>query len=52
MIVDLSWVAEGMIVVRIGAIHSLERVLKGFDGHEPRCRQGAASKDIEVSLGD
>lgn len=51
-IVDFSWVAEGMIVARIGAIHSLERVLKGFDGQEPRCRHGAASKDFVVSSGD
>lgn len=42
VIVDFSWVAEGMIVARIGTIHSLERVLKGFDGHEPRCRPEAA----------
>jgi hypothetical protein len=34
-IVDFSWVAEGMIVARIGVIHSLETVLRGFDGKEP-----------------
>lgn len=34
-IVDFSWVAEGMIVARVGVIHSLEAVLRGFDGKEP-----------------
>lgn len=34
-IVDFGWVAEGMIVARIGVIHSLETVLRGFDGKEP-----------------
>lgn len=34
-IVDFGWVAEGMIVARIGVIHSLETVLKGFDEKEP-----------------
>lgn len=35
VIVDYGWIAEGMIVARIGVIHSLERVLRGFDGQEP-----------------
>lgn len=34
-IVDFSWVAEGMILARIGVIHSMETVLRGFDGKEP-----------------
>jgi hypothetical protein len=33
--VDFSWVAEGMIVAHVGAIHSLERVMACFDGREP-----------------
>lgn len=35
-IVDFSWVAEGMIVAHVGTMHSLERVLQGFDGLEPK----------------
>lgn len=35
-VVDFSWVAEGMIVAHVGTMHSLERVLQGFDGLEPK----------------
>lgn len=36
MLLDFSWVAEGMIVAHTGTIHPLERVLACFDGREPR----------------
>lgn len=39
-IVDFSWIAEGMIIAQVGAIHSLERVLQGFDGREPKSNLG------------
>lgn len=35
-IVDFSWVAEGMIVAWVGTIYSLETVLRGFDGEQPK----------------
>lgn len=41
-IVDFSWIAEGMIVSWVGAIHSLETVLRGLDGHEPKRTIGSA----------
>jgi hypothetical protein len=36
VVVDFSWLAEGMIVAHVGAIHSLERVMACFDGQEPQ----------------
>lgn len=36
VMVDFSWVAEGMIVVQMGSIHALEKVMAVFDGTEPR----------------
>ena len=42
-IVDYGWIAEGMIVARFGLIHSLERILQGFDGQEPPRRKSTVN---------
>lgn len=35
VLIDFSWVAEGLILAHVGRIYPLDRVLNSFDGREP-----------------